>query len=443
MAISHNPAGELLAVGSCCILFGANSQFVATLENAKFATATPKRKSLVKAIATTFVTKCKQLTPVSPHFRRQTSLLLLAKMDILRRLYKLETLDSRFASKTGEPIPGAQPSKWRTPEYYVYYLFFLTIPVLMVKAVYEVSGPWHPSYQHYQNLLEPGWIPGRMVDNSDAQYRSFRDNIPYMAVLVVVHPLLRRIYEQFAGPAVSGSDGSRSKAESSAAAADARMNRRITFDLVFACIFLLALHGISAFKVLFILYLNYQIATALPKHYVPVATWVFNIAILFANELSHGYRFNDFAKWILPPETTNAGYVRGNLRYESVGQWVDSYGGLMPRWEILFNICVLRLIAFNFDYVWSLDRRAGSPVEVRFYLTICACILSGNLGLLTRSRRNRSTRRISRNATASPRQRSHKTSPFAIISPTSCTPPSTSSAQSSTLTTTSANVDTH
>ena len=331
------------------------------MENANFATATFKHKSLVTLNTTTFATPPKQLTPVSPHSKRRTSLLLLfAKMDILRRLYKLETLDSRFASKTGEP------SKWRTPEYYLYYLFFLTIPILMVKAVYDVSGPWHPSYQHYANLLEPGWIPGRMVDNSDAQYRSFRDNIPYMAVLVVVHPLLRRVYERFAGPAVSGSDGSRSKAESSAAA-DARMNSRITFDLVFACIFLLALHGISAFKVLFILYLNYQIATALPKQYVPVATWVFNIAILFANELSHGYRFNDFAKWILPPETTSAGYVRGNLRYESIGQWVDSYGGLMPRWEILFNICVLRLIAFNFDYVWSLDRRAGSPVEVRFY----------------------------------------------------------------------------
>jgi hypothetical protein len=46
------------------------------------------------------------------------------------------------------------------------------------------------------------------------------------------------------------------------------------------------------------------------------------------------------------------------------GSWLDSHGGIMPRWEILFNITVLRLISFNLDYYWSLDRRAESPLEV-------------------------------------------------------------------------------
>jgi D-alanyl-lipoteichoic acid acyltransferase DltB (MBOAT superfamily) len=36
----------------------------------------------------------------------------------------------------------------------------------------------------------------------------------------------------------------------------------------------------------------------------------------------------------------------------------------MSRWEILFNITILRLISFNLDYYWSLDRRSGSPIEV-------------------------------------------------------------------------------
>jgi len=114
----------------------------------------------------------------------------------ISRLYAVETLDTRFGSTTGgKPLPTAQPPKWRTPEYYFYYFIFLTIPVLMVKSVYDVSGPWHPSYKKYEDLLEPGWIPGRKVDNSDAQYRGFRDNIPYMALVVVLHPLLRKGYE--------------------------------------------------------------------------------------------------------------------------------------------------------------------------------------------------------------------------------------------------------
>jgi hypothetical protein len=112
-------------------------------------------------------------------------------------LFAVETLDTRFGSQTGgKSLPTAQPSKWKTPEYYMYYLAFLTIPVLMVKAVYDVSGPWHPSYAKYEHLLEPGWIPGRKVDNSDAQYRGFRENIPYMALLIVLHPLLRKGYER-------------------------------------------------------------------------------------------------------------------------------------------------------------------------------------------------------------------------------------------------------
>jgi len=113
----------------------------------------------------------------------------------LNHLFRAETLDARFQPQNPEPLPSAQPSRWRTWEYYIYYAFFLTIPILMFKSVYDVSVPRHPSYKHYEHLLEPGWVPGRKVDNSDAQYRSFRDNIPYMGMVLVLHPLLRRVYE--------------------------------------------------------------------------------------------------------------------------------------------------------------------------------------------------------------------------------------------------------
>ena len=125
------------------------------------------------------------------------------------------------------------------------------------------------------------------------------------------------------------------------------------------------MHGVSALKVFVILWLNYQIATALPKQYVAVATWTFNIGLLFANELSGGFRIANIAALILPPQTSGA----GSNPSPGVGEWIDSYGGLVPRWEVLFNITVLRLIAFNMDYLWSLDRRASSPIEVSGALT--------------------------------------------------------------------------
>lgn len=72
----------------------------------------------------------------------------------LRRVYSLDTLDTRFTSSaipantntrpstkdTRNAIAqGASPSLWRTPEFFVYYLFFITLVPLMFKTVIDVS----------------------------------------------------------------------------------------------------------------------------------------------------------------------------------------------------------------------------------------------------------------------------------------------------------------
>ncbi len=195
-----------------------------------------------------------------------------------------------------------------------------------------------------------------------------------MFLVLTVHPLLRRLYDRIyptAEPhAASPSQSQKGKADGHASslvfttAADARLNQRVSFDLAFAFVFLCALHGFSALKVLVILYINFTLATRLPKAQVPLVTWAFNIGILFANEFYGGYPFATVAEYLLPwsasTEATLGKGVAGNW-----GTWLDAYGGLIPRWEILFNITVLRLVSFNLDYYWSLDRRGGSPIEVR------------------------------------------------------------------------------
>lgn len=275
---------------------------------------------------------------------------------------------------------------------------------MMFKSVYDVSKPSHPGYAKLEPLLEPGWIPGRKVDNSDAQYAGFRENIPYMAIVLMVHPLLRRAYEAVKpGAKTGGKDGNATQK------ADQHLQDRVTFDLFFAMIFIIALHGISATKVLLILYLNYQIGTALPRQYVAATTWVFNIGVLFANELCQGYKFADIAAVTLPPTTTGANKPSG----DNWGTWLDSYGGLIPRWEILFNITVLRLIAFNFDHLWMLNRRASSPVEVLCVPSNLSCKL-----MLINSRRKVSIPPTCPNENAPPSAPSPSTSPSATTSPT-------------------------
>lgn len=172
-------------------------------------------------------------------------------------------------------------------------------------------------------------------------------------------------------PVPSGNPSARPTLEE----ADLRLDQRASFDYVFAVIFLIVLHGISAFKVLTILYINYQLATTLPRRHIPFAAWVFNIGILFANELTKGFKFGLIATYLFG--RAQESMISEPSSFIVWGHWLDSYGGIMSRWEILFNITVLRLISFNMDYYWSLDRRSYSPVEVSH-----RCPLSTSLSLL-------------------------------------------------------------
>lgn len=286
---------------------------------------------------------------------------------LFQQIYSLDTLDTRLTlssrapSKEANGIPtksttkdgpghkelpqGASPSKWNTVEFYFYALVFLVCVPSMYKAVWDVSQPDSKHYPEYEKLLSDGWLFGRKVDNSDGQYAGFRDNVPYLAILLVVHPLLRRAFT-----------AASSTTKDASSTNNKHLVSRLNFDFISGLVFITALHGFSALKVLTILYVNYCIAMRLPRDVMPTVTWIFNITILFANELARGYQFSSAAE-AMAPFYTGA---------PDLGKFLDSYGGLIPRWEVLFNITVLRLIAFNMDYYWSLARdRAGSPLEVR------------------------------------------------------------------------------
>ncbi|CBX98001.1 similar to glycerol:H+ symporter (Gup1) [Plenodomus lingam JN3] len=311
----------------------------------------------------------------------------------IRQLYSLDTLDTRFivpattpprealeeakldpvrplpveSAKGKSPSPGehVHPPRWRTLEFYFYYVSISASIYFMIKLVHDSSVESHASYKNFSHLLSDGWIPGRKVDNVDAQYAGFRQNIPYLFLVVMLHPLLRKAYDSFwragtytqVGP--SAGKGGLTMGLTPAAAADARLDQRISFDLIFAAIFLVALHGFSAFKIAAILYANYCIAKKIPRSYVPAATWIFNVGTLFANEFSRGYSYASIIGTFLPSVASEKGQEAYNI-----GHTLDSYGGLIPRWEVLFNFTILRLISYNLDYYWSLSsQNSSSPLE--------------------------------------------------------------------------------
>ena len=91
-------------------------------------------------------------------------------MSFLQQLYSLDTLDTRFTTSSSTPPkpdgnasearspeknndasglpPGASPSRWNTPEFYLYALVHLLAVPSMFKAVIDVSQRKHDMATH-------------------------------------------------------------------------------------------------------------------------------------------------------------------------------------------------------------------------------------------------------------------------------------------------------
>ncbi|CCM04219.1 uncharacterized protein FIBRA_06386 [Fibroporia radiculosa] len=211
------------------------------------------------------------------------------------------------------------PPRWRTPEFFVYGAFFCVVVPIMVWIPVQLSSSEHPNFNMYRRKLSPGWISGRYVDNSDAQYRSFRSNtLPliflsgaFFGLKLLYSRSLRRV--RLTGPSNN--------------------SYLVPFLALFSLIMLAGLHGASVLKVLVILSANYALAKTCGSSPVgPVLSWIFNIAILFANEKNEGYRFTSL---------------------HTALEILDRAKGIYPRWHISFNITMLRLISFSLDYYWA------------------------------------------------------------------------------------------
>ena len=116
----------------------------------------------------------------------------------------------------------------------------------------------------------------------------------------MLHPLLRRVYDRLTLRGAPTSNGNTKSNTTGHVAAEHRLRNRLNFDFGSALVYIVALNGFSALKVLLILWVNFKIATALPRNAIPATTWVFNISILFANELAQGYRYSVMSEALVP-----------------------------------------------------------------------------------------------------------------------------------------------
>ncbi|BGP26954.1 glycerol:H+ symporter Gup1 [Rhodotorula toruloides] len=242
------------------------------------------------------------------------------------------------ASPASSSQHGSQP-RWRTKEFYVYYLVFAVVVPQMWRIGCKATRATGEGYWKYVGRLRNGWLFGWKVDVTDAQYYLFRSKLPLLVALMLFHLSLSHSFRFFSAR-LSPSHNPSSPHFDVIRARDTRA----AFGTLFSVALLTVLHGSSLPKLLIILGINYRIAmlgAPLPtlggprrwrREWTPYATWAFNVAILLANEVCSGY------KW-------------GSLN--SAVSWLDDYGGLLPRWHISYNISMLRLVSFNMEYYWA------------------------------------------------------------------------------------------
>ncbi|KAH9847853.1 MBOAT-domain-containing protein [Lenzites betulinus] len=216
------------------------------------------------------------------------------------------------------------PPRWRTLEFYAYYIVIGVIVPVMIWIPCRLSLSTHPNFPIFERRLSPGWIFGRRVDNSDGQYRSFRSGLPSLALLASAFLGLKYLYTFLARQVRHATDGTNLY--------------QVPFLVAFSIAMLFGLHGTSALKVLLIISLNYIIAKSTSgSKSNPILTWVFNAIVLFSIDRNSGFKFAS-----LHPLLSD----------------LDAWQGAYPRWWISFNITMLRLISFNMDYYWAC-RRVG------------------------------------------------------------------------------------
>lgn len=231
----------------------------------------------------------------------------------------LEALDTRLSAPSKGEL-HTQPSRWSTPEFRFYLFCFVAVVPLLFKTAMDASNETNPNYYIYQGILSDGWIFGRKVDNSDSQYRFFRDNFVLLLGFIFLHKCLR------------------------IAARNLHVSR-INFDIGFGLVFLTAVHGFNCLRIIFHVTAAFVITRLLNSkpRVAQLALWVYCISTLFINE--------KYGK-------ANYGHFWNALSF------MDSFKGLISRWDVFFNFTVLRMLSFNIDYLRRLESIDQSSFEI-------------------------------------------------------------------------------
>ncbi|KAI5063101.1 hypothetical protein GOP47_0021648 [Adiantum capillus-veneris] len=174
----------------------------------------------------------------------------------------------------------------------------------------------------------------RLNDVSDSQWRSFRENLPLLALVMASFILINTTTRSLFSLQGKGT---------------ARM------WLVSSLVFIFYLHGACSFLMLTIAFGNFLLVKVMAgSSCLPPILWLYNMVFLVSNRVYEGYSFSQIGNKFA---------------------FLDSHRGVQ-RWHISFNFVMLRMVSFGLDYHWACISRA-STVDWEKHSKSCDICQSG------------------------------------------------------------------
>lgn len=232
----------------------------------------------------------------------------------LQDFFSMDTLDTRLSVKSTDArrkqrLDGVEKSRWKTLEFKLYYLIVIVTIPAMFKAGLDATNSWNPNYYIYENALSKGWMFGRKVDNTDAQYRFFRDNFSLLCGLIMMHTVLKRLVLHMTACS------------------------KVRFDLWFGIIFLIGAHGVNSLRIFAHVLMMFFIAKIFKRQRLlgTLLVWGYGIGSLFINEKFRTLPFGEILSILKPLD--------------------GAFVGIIKRWDVFYNFTLLRMISFDMDFL--------------------------------------------------------------------------------------------
>ncbi|CAI7885689.1 unnamed protein product [Closterium sp. NIES-53] len=234
------------------------------------------------------------------------------------------------------------------------------LPHQVIRHAVRLSNRYASLVQHWpaaSSGLYPGWIAGRKVDLSDDQWRNFRGNLPILTVVMGVLSGLALVIRLGAAGSARSKDG---LVGGGMRWGSGGGNVLVWYWLVASLAYVVYLHEASTVFLLAFSVANYVLVKQLGSWCAsrgssssssstskqgtgtsskwdwlfPTALWAWQCGSYILIRSYDGFRF------------AHIPFLGGSLSF------LDAHRGVF-RWEICYNLLLLRMISFGLDYYWA------------------------------------------------------------------------------------------